>query len=62
MLCIAEIVMINSVALSDMDTFLTNAAWAILSTYHAVLKASQGTAILGRDMLFDIPYMLTGTR
>ena len=36
-------------------TFLTNAAWAIRSTYHTVLKASPGAAIFGRDMLFDIP-------
>jgi hypothetical protein len=27
------------------------------TTYHTVLKASPGTAIFGRDMLFDIPLM-----
>ena len=41
---------------SDIDTFLTNVAWAIRSTYHTVLKASPGAAIFGRDMLFDIPF------
>ena len=47
MLRTAEIAMAASVAPSDIATFLTNAAWAIPSTYHTVLK----------DMLFDIPYI-----
>ena len=49
--------MANTVAPSDIDAFLTNAAWAIRSTYHTVLKASPGAAIFGRDMLFDIPFL-----
>ena len=49
--------MASSVATSDIDAFLTNAAWAIRSTYHTVLKASPGAAIFGRDMLFDIPFL-----
>ena len=57
MLRTAEIDMANSVAPSDIATFLTNAAWAIRSTYHTVLKASPGAAIFGRDMLFDIPFL-----
>ena len=57
MLRTAEIDMANSVAPSDIDAFLTNAAWAIRSTYHTVLKASPGAAIFGRDMLFDIPFL-----
>ena len=57
MLRTAEIDMADSVAPSDIDTFLTNASWAIRSTYHTVLKASPGAAIFGRDMLFDIPYI-----
>ena len=57
MLRTAEIDMANSVAPSDIATFLTNVAWAICSTYHTVLKASPGAAIFGRDMLFDIPYI-----
>ena len=36
----------DSVDASDIDTFLTNLAWAICSTYHTVLKASPGAAIL----------------
>ncbi len=51
----AKIDMANSVAPSDIATFQTNAAWAIRSTYHTVLKASPGAAIFGRDMLFEIP-------
>ena len=53
----SEIDMAESVKISDIDVFLTNAAWAIRSTYHTVLKASPGAAIFGRDMLFDIPFI-----
>ncbi len=42
---------------SDIDVFLSDAAWAVRSTYHTVLKASPGAAIFGRDMLFDIPFI-----
>ena len=37
----------DSVSLDDVDVFLDNAAWAIRSTYHTVLKASPGAAIFG---------------
>ena len=57
MLNIAELDMADSVAASDIDTFLTNVAWATRSTYHTVLKASPGAAIFGRDMLFNIPFL-----
>ena len=39
------------------EDFLVDAAWAIRSTYHTVLKSTPGAAIFGRDMLFDIPYI-----
>ena len=42
---------------SDIADFLTNAAWAVRSTYHTVLKTSPGAAIFGRDMLFDVPFL-----
>jgi hypothetical protein len=42
---------------SDTDVFLSDAAWAVCSTYHTVLKASQGAAIFGREMLFDVPFI-----
>ncbi len=57
MLCTAELDMADSVTPDDVNVFLDNAAWAIRSTYHMVLKASPGAAIFGRDMLFDIPFM-----
>ena len=53
----SEIDMADSVTAKDVDTVLTNASWAIRSTYHTVLKASPGAAIFGRDMLFDIPFI-----
>jgi hypothetical protein len=55
MLYTAEIDMANLVKASDIDIILSDAAWAIRSIYHTVLKASPGAAIFGRDMLFDIP-------
>jgi hypothetical protein len=57
MLCTAELDMADSVTPNDIDVFLDNAAWAIHSTYHKVLKASPGAAIFGQDMLFDIPFV-----
>ena len=57
MLRTAEIDMADSVTPDDVDVFLDNAAWAIRSTYHTVLKASPGAAIFGRDMLFDVPFI-----
>ena len=53
----SEIDMADSVSVKDIDAVLTNASWAIRSTYHTVLKASPGAAIFGRDMLFDIPFI-----
>jgi hypothetical protein len=49
--------MANSVTPHDVNVFLDNAAWAILSTYHMALKASPGAAIFGHDMLFDISFV-----
>ncbi len=62
MLRTAEIDMANSVTPDDVDVFLDNAAWAICSTYHTVLKASPGAAIFGQDMLFHIPFVVTGAK
>jgi hypothetical protein len=53
----SELDMAKLVKASDIDVFLSDAAWAIRSTYHTVLKASPGAAIFGRDMLFDIPFI-----
>ncbi len=57
MLRTAEIDMANSVVPGDIDAFLTDAAWAIRSTYQTVLRASPGEPIFGQDMLFDIPFL-----
>jgi hypothetical protein len=57
MLCTAELEMANSVTPDDVNVFLDNAAWAICSTYHTVLKASPGAAIFGCDMPFKIPFV-----
>jgi hypothetical protein len=40
----SEIDIANSDEPADIDTFITNAAWAICKTYHKILKASPGTA------------------
>ena len=39
------------------DTILSNISWDICSTYHTMLGSSPGSAVFGRDMLFDIPYI-----
>jgi hypothetical protein len=57
MLRTAKLNMAESVNASDINIFLADAAWAICSTHHTVLKASPGAAIFGRDMLFDIPFI-----
>jgi hypothetical protein len=57
MQCTAELDMADSVTPDDIDVFLDNAAWAIRSNYHTVLKASPGAAIFGQDMLFDILFV-----
>ncbi len=53
----AELDMANSVTPDNDNVFLDNVAWAIRSTYHTVLKASPGAAILGQDMLFNILFV-----
>jgi hypothetical protein len=54
--------MANTVKTSDIDAFLTDAAWAIFSTYHTVLKASPGAAILVWTCCLTFPSLLTGTK
>ncbi len=57
MLRTSELDMAKTVKPSDIDVFLSDAAWTFRSTYHTVLKASPGAAIFGRDMLFNIPFI-----
>ncbi len=47
MLRIAKLDMAKPVNASDIDIFLADAAWAICSTHHTVLKASPGAGIFG---------------
>jgi hypothetical protein len=54
MLHTSKLDMAELVKASDIDVFLSDAAWTVCSTYHTVLKASPGAAIFGQDMLFDI--------
>ncbi len=51
----SELDMADSVHPADIDTFIDNAAWAIHSTYHKVLKASPGAAIFGMVVPFAPP-------
>ena len=39
------------------DEILSNIGWAIRSSYHTMLGSFPGSAVFGRDMLFDIPYL-----
>ncbi len=57
MLRTSKLNMAETITPNDINVFLDNAAWAICSTYHTVLKASSGAAIFGRDMIFDIPFI-----
>jgi hypothetical protein len=52
-----ELDMANTADPGDVADFLNDAAWTVCPTYHTVLKASPGTAIFGRDMLFDAPFL-----
>ncbi len=62
MLCTAELDMTDTVSKSDIADFLTNAAWAVRSTYHTVLKTLPGADIFGRDMLFDVLFLADWTK
>ncbi len=57
MLRTSQLNMAELVKASDINIFLSDAAWAVCSTYHTVLKASPGAAIFGQDMLFDILFI-----
>jgi hypothetical protein len=57
MLRTAKLDMAKPVNASDIDVFLSYAAWAICSTHHTVLKTSPDAAIFGQDMIFDIPFI-----
>ena len=58
MLRTSSLDMAATVTPEDIDDLIINAAWAIRSTHHTVLNVTPGAAIFGRDMLFDIPYIV----
>ena len=60
-LCTTELVMVNTVVPHDISDFLMD-AWAVCSTYHTVLEACPGTAIVSKDKLFDIPFLADWNR
>jgi hypothetical protein len=47
MLHTSKLNMAEMVKASDIDVFLSDAAWAVCSTYHTVVKASPDAAIFG---------------
>ncbi len=49
--------MAETVKARDIGIYLSDAAWAVCSIYHTMLKASPGAAIFGWDMLFNIPFI-----
>jgi hypothetical protein len=53
----SEIDMANSDEPADIDTFISNAAWAICKTYHKILKASPGAATLNQDTIFGVQFI-----
>ena len=62
MLHTAELDMANTEAPSDIDAFLTNAAWAICSTYHQYLKPPQEQQFLVMTCRLTSASLLTGTK
>ena len=62
MLCTSELDMADSVNPEDVEDFLNNAVWALCSTHHTVLNSSPESAIFGRDMMFNIPYVADLTK
>ncbi|MCP4744856.1 MAG: transposase family protein, partial [Desulfobacteraceae bacterium] len=61
MLRTSELDMAKTINDEMVDNFIVNAAWAVRSTHHSVLKSSPGAAIFGRDVLFGLPYLADWT-
>ncbi len=54
----SEIDMANSDEPADIDTFISNAAWAIHKTYHKILKSlTRCSTTLEHDTIFDVPFV-----
>ena len=57
MLRTAKLDMSETITENDVAQFLSNASWAVRTTHHTILKTSPGSAIFGRELLFDIPFI-----
>jgi hypothetical protein len=53
-MCTAELDMANTTDPGDVADIINDAAWAVRSTYHTVLKASPGTAIFGQVVQYTL--------
>ena len=62
MLRTSELNMSDSVDPEDVEDLFDNEARALCSTHHIVLGSSQGSAIFGQDMMFNIPYRAGWTK
>ena len=62
MLHTSELDMSDSISDKDVSLFIADASWTIQSTQYTVLKASPGSAIFGRDISFDIPFVVDWTK
>ncbi len=60
MLRTSELDMAKTITPDDINVFLNNAAWAICSNYHTVLKASPGAATY--SPLKHVSYVALGTQ
>jgi hypothetical protein len=49
MLCTSELDMAETVKPSDIDVFLSDAAWAVCSTYHTVLNSLTAKSVLAGE-------------
>ena len=42
---------------ATINNFISDASFAIRSSYHTTLRATPSVAIFGRDLLFDVPFI-----
>ena len=54
--------MAETVTQDSVKDFIDNAAWALRTTHHTVLGTSPGSAIFGRDMMFNVPFVADWTK
>ena len=46
----------------SVENFIDNAAWALCTTHHTMLRTSPGAAIFGRDTMFNVPFVADWTK